>query len=281
MLIKLITALSLLSSALGCLLGGNFSDLSFLWVLPLSFVGIWLGLAVVFFLFVWVACALVDLSKPQEEDSAFYRRLMYITIEAALTIIGIRLETRGLEKTPKDGRFLLVSNHISDLDPLALHMCFKKKQLAFVGKRETSTMFLVGKLMHMTLCQFINRENDREALKTIIKCIQIIKEDKASVAVFPEGYTSMDRKLHPFRPGVFKIAQKANVPIVVCTVQNTYKTFSNLKRLKTTWVKVHLLEVIPAQELQGLHTTEIADRVHKLMADDLGPEQVLTVTENT
>ncbi len=281
MLIKLITALSLLSSALGCLLGGNFSDLSFLWVLPLRFVGAWLGLAVVFFLFLWVACAIVDLSKPRQEDSAFYRRLMYITIEAALAIIGVRLETRGLENTPKDGRFMLVSNHIFDLDPLVLHMCFRQKQLAFITKRENCSMFLVGKLMHMTLCQPINRENDREALKTILKCIQILKEDKASVAVFPEGYTSLDRKLHPFRSGVFKIAQKANVPIVVCTVQNTYKTFSNLKHLKTTQVKVHLLEVIPAEEIQGLHTTEIADRVHKLMADDLGPEQVLPAVENT
>ncbi len=281
MLIKLITALSLLSSALGCLLGGNFSDLSFLWVLPLRFVGAWLGLAVVFFLFLWVACAIVDLSKPRQEDSAFYRRLMYITIEAALAIIGVRLETRGLENTPKDGRFMLVSNHIFDLDPLVLHMCFRQKQLAFITKRENCSMFLVGKLMHMTLCQPINRENDREALKTILKCIQILKEDKASVAVFPEGYTSLDRKLHPFRSGVFKIAQKANVPIVVCTVQNTYKTFSNLKHLKTTQVKVHLLEVIPAEEIRGLHTTEIADRVHKLMADDLGPEQVLPAVENT
>ncbi len=264
-----ITAVSFLAALIGFLQTGDP------WLLVLVFAGSWLGLAVLFFLVLLVACALVRQDVPQEEDSPFYRRLMYLTIEAAMAIVGVRLETEGLEKTPKDGRFLLVSNHIFDFDPLVLHLCFQKSQLAFITKRENCSMFLVGKLMHKTLCQPINRENDREALKTILKCIQILKEDKASVAVFPEGYTSLDRKLHHFRSGVFKIAQKAGVPIVVCTVQNTYKTLSNLKKLKTTPVKVHLLEVIPAEELKGLHTNEIAERIHKLMADDLGPDQVL------
>ncbi len=273
MVLKTITIASFLAALVGLVLTGNA------WVLLGTFVISWLALALSFFLVVVIACALVKQDVPQEEDSPFYRRLMYLAIEAALAIIGVRLETEGLEKTPADGRFMLVSNHIFDLDPLVLHMCFRKSQLAFITKWENCSMFVVGKLMHKTLCQPINRENDREALKTILKCIQILKEDKASVAVFPEGYTSLDRKLHPFRSGVFKIAQKANVPIVVCTVQDTYKTFRNLKHLKTTQVKVHLLEVIPAEELKGLHTNEIADRVHKLMADDLGPEQVLQETE--
>ncbi len=274
MLIKLITAISALGAVLTGLFGGSFAGLSWLWVLPVTFAGTWLTLAVLFFLFLWIACAVVDTAQPRQEDNPFYRRLMYTAIEAALAVIGVKLQTRGLENTPKDGRFLLVCNHIYDLDPLVLHLCFRKSQLAFITKWENCSMFLVGKLMHMTLCQPINRENDREALKTILKCIQILKEDKASVAVFPEGYTSMDRKLHPFRSGVFKIAQKANVPIVVCTVQNTYKAPDNVRHLRSTCVKVHLLEVIPAQELQGITTTQIAERVHKRMADDLGPEQV-------
>ena len=136
-------------------------------------------------------------------------------------------------------------------------------------------MFVIGPMMHKLQCQLINRENDREALKTILKCIQIIKEDKASVAVFPEGYTSMDGLLHPFRPGVFKIAQKAEVPIVVCTLQNTNKPFKNIAKLKPTQVYLHLLDVIPAEELKGVTTVDIAERIHKMMADDLGPDLVL------
>ncbi len=275
MLIKLITAVSALGAVLTGIFSGGFAGLSWLWVLPVTFAGTWLSLAVLYFLFLWAACAIVDTAKPREADSPFYRGLMHLTLQAALPIMGVKLETQGLEKAPKDGRFLLVSNHIHDFDPLMLHHCFPQSQLAFIAKRESYSMFLVGKVMHMTLCQPINRENDREALKTILKCIQILKEDKASVAVFPEGYTSMDRKLHHFRSGVFKIAQKAGVPIVVCTLQNTYKIPGNALHLRPTHVKVHLLEVIPAEELQGVTTTQIAERVHKLMADDLGPDLVL------
>ena len=149
---------------------------------------------------------------------------------------------------------------------------FKKKQLAFISKRENAEMFIVGKIMHKILCQRINRENDREALRTIINCIKIIQEDKASIGVFPEGYTSKDGLLHPFRSGVFKIAQKAGVPIVVCTVQNTNKPFHNMKKLKATDVHLHLVEVLQPEELKGLTTTQISDRVYELMISDLGEE---------
>ena len=174
----------------------------------------------------------------------------------------------------------MVCNHINDLDPVTLLAYFKKSQLAFISKRENTTMFMVGKFMHKLMCQLINRENDREALKTILTCIRLIQEDEVSVAVFPEGYTSMDGKLHPFRSGVFKIAQKAKVPIVVCTLQNTNKVFANIRKLKPTDVHLHLLGVIPAEELVGVSAVEIGNRVHAMMAEDLGPDLVLQEIPN-
>ena len=88
--------------------------------------------------------------------------------------------------------------------------------------------------------------------------------------MFPEGYTSRDGKLHTFRSGVFKIAQKANVPIVVCTIQNSQYVFRNAKHLKPTDVYLHLLTVIPAEEVQSSNTVELAERIHDMMAADLG-----------
>ena len=275
MLIGIICALSCVAAAGICYLAGGFASLAYLWILPTCFAGTFLALAAGYFLLLWISCGLVDTDKPQEKDNKFYRLLTILTAKTAVQVLRMKVHTKGLEKLPKNGRFLLVCNHINDLDPVTLMAFFPKSQLAFISKRENGKLFLVGKLMHKTLCQPINRENDREALKTILKCIQILKEDKASIAVFPEGYTSMDGLLHPFRNGVFKIAQKANVPIVVCTLQNTNKPFKNIKKLKKTHVHLHLLEVIPAEELKGVTAVEIGNRVHKLMADDLGPDLVL------
>ena len=243
-----------------------------LWLLPVFFVGFYLLGMLLAFLFLWICCKAVDMDKPQEEDSKFYRAIMYPYIEALITLVGVRLHTRGLEKTPKDGRFLLVCNHLFIADPGILLHCFKKSQLAFVTKKENQRIPIVAPIMHRILCQPIDRENDRAALKTILKCIQLLKEDKCSIGVFPEGYTSRDGKLHQFRPGVFKIAQKANVPVVVCTIQNTKSIFKNLKKLKKTDVELHLVAVIPPEEIKGLSTVEVSDRIYGCMIADLGED---------
>lgn len=265
MLLKTITGMSLFLSALlfACV------DMV-LWLLPVLFAGIWLGLALIAFAFLWILCALVDPDSPQEHDSPFYRSVMYVYIEALISLVMARVHTRGLEKTPAEGRFLLVCNHLFLADPGILLHYFKKSQLAFITKKENQSMFLVGKIMHKIMCQPLDRENDRQALKTILKCIQLIKEDEVSVGVFPEGYTSKDGRLHPFRPGAFKIAQKTGVPIVVCTLQGTREIFKNLKKLKHTDIRLHLVDVIPPEEYRGLSTVEISDMVYEMMIGDLG-----------
>ena len=271
--------LSAVIAAVICAVAGGFVSLAWLWLLPVGFLGSLLVIAILFFLVLWLCCAFVDIEKPQERDSKFHRFMVVHTAQLVLSILRMRMHTRGLEQLPKDGRFLLVCNHINDLDPVVLLAHFQKSQLAFISKRENAQMFIVGKIMHKIQCQRINRENDREALRTIINCIRIIQEDKASIAVFPEGYTSLDGLLHPFRSGVFKIAQKANVPIVVCTAQNTNKVFRNIKKLKATDVHLHLLKVLQPEELAGKTAVEVGELVHSMMAEDLGPELVLQ--ENT
>ena len=279
MLIGIVSVLSVMFSAALCMHTGAFADTGWLWLLPAGFVGSFLLLGLLYFLLLWFLCAIVDMKKPQEKDSRFYRIITTLTAQTAVQILLMKVHTKGLEKLPKNGRFLLVCNHINDLDPVTLLAFFPKAQLAFISKRENDQRFLVGQLMHKILCQPINRENDREALKTILNCIQILKEDKASIAVFPEGYTSLDGLLHPFRSGVFKIAQKANVPIVVCTLQNTNKPFKNVLKLKRTHVHLHLLDVIPVEELKGVTAVDIGNRVHAMMAEDLGPDLVLPESE--
>ena len=271
-------ALVLLIAVGVCAATGGFADLSWLWILPVSVLGSAAGLAAVHFLVLWISCELVDMEKPQEKDSPYFRFLTSYTAEQALQLVQARMHTRGLEKIPQTGRFLLVCNHLNDLDPVVLYYYFRKSGMIFISKRENATMFVVGKVMHKLRCQLINRENDREALKTILECIRLIKEDEASVAVFPEGYTSMDGLLHPFRSGVFKIALKTKVPIVVCTLQNTQKVFGNAKRLKPTDVHLHLLDVLQPEQLEGMTAVEVAEKVHTMMAEDLGPELVLQET---
>ena len=270
MLLKIFAVLSAaatVAAALGC------SGLSWLWIAPLTFVGSFLGWLVLAFLFLW---AVSSLKKPEEEegDNRFYRRLVEVYIESILMVLRMKVDTRGLEKTPEGGRFLLVCNHLSLLDVLVLLYHFRGRELTFITKQENMDMFIIGKLMTRIQCLPLNRENDREALKTILKAIAVVKENKASMGLFPEGTRSLDGKLHHFRSGGFKIAQKCSVPIVICTIRNTQHVFRNFLHGKATPIPLHLVEVIPPEELKGVTTVDIANRVHTAMAADLGPELV-------
>ncbi len=271
MLLGSITALS----AIAAVLAGVYTSATGL-ALAGIVVGVFLlgflALGLVAFVFLWIVTSLVKLDVAQEHDSKFFRFLTRLYIPAIFTLLQMDIDLQGQEQLPKDGRFLLVCNHLNILDPVMLLGCFPKAQLAFISKRENADMFLIGKIMHKLMCQMINRENDREALKTILKCIQMIKDDQASIAVFPEGYTSLDRKLHHFRPGVFKIATKAQVPIVVCTLKNTHTIFHNAKRLKKTYVPMHVVGVIPPESFAGRTAVDISQQAYDMMLADLGED---------
>ena len=274
MLLGAIAAVSAVAAVLICMATGSFAGLTWLWLLPVLILGFVLLGILLAFLFLLILASVVDLNKEQKEDSKLYRKTIELYLQSALPPLRWHITTKGMEKVPATGRFLLVCNHVSLADPVVLLRVFTGKQLAFISKKENQSMFLVGKVMHKMLCQPIDRENDREALKTIIKCIQLIREDKASVAVFPEGYIHEDKKLHHFRSGVFKIAKMTEVPIVVCTLKNTKDAISNLLHHRHTPIEVSVLETIQPEAYKDLTTVELGERIYDLMAADLGPDQV-------
>ena len=274
MLFIWIAIASLLFSLIGCACAGAFASLSWQWMLPVGFVVSFLLLLTAAFLFLLYLCSRVDQNVPQEEDDPLYRKVTNLYIQSLVPVLRVHVKLKGGDKLPAKGRFMLVCNHTSITDPIMLLYAMPKSQLAFISKKENSDMFVIGPMMHKLQCQLINRENDKEALKTILRCIQILKEDKASIGVFPEGGINDDLKFHHFRPGVFKIAQKTKVPIVVCTLKGTKDVLPNLTKLKRSDVLVSVLTVIQPEEFENVTTVDLANRIHKIMADDLGPDEV-------
>ena len=276
MLLRGFGVIALAVGSLLCLVLDAFESFTWLWMLPAFSLGTLVVLILLAFLYLVLICKIVDYEKEQSEDSRHYRRVLETYIESALPALRIKVTAEGLAQVPTDRRFMLVCNHCSNIDPVILCGQFAGQQVSFISKKENRDLFLVGKMMHKLQCQLIDRENDREALKTILKCIQMLKEDRCSIGVFPEGYIHPDRKLHNFRPGVFKIAQKANVPIVVCTLTNTAQSISRLLKLKPSHIHLTVLKVIDPAELKGRKTVEISDEIYAMMAENLGPENVTT-----
>ena len=279
MLLGIMCALAFMAAVLLCVATGAFDSFGFLWQMPLGFVGAFIVQVALLFAAIVIICKFIDPEKPREKDSPWFRWLIMQALNVVLTVLPVQIRKKGFEKMPKDGRFLLVCNHTDHIDPAILLHCFSEHAIGFVAKRETSQMFLVKQILPKLLCPLINRENDREALKTILRCISLLKNDEVSIGIFPEGRINKYHKLAHFRPGVFKIAQKAQVPIVVCTMQGVDKVLKRALRGRRAVVDVHFLEVIPVEAFAGKTTVDVAAYVYDLMAKDLGPENVLTPEE--
>lgn len=271
MLIGSIFVLSVLIALGVCAAAGSFAGLAWLWVAPVSFLASFLLLALAAFIYLLVLVNSIDVTVPREHDDPKFRKIVGVYTRAFCTIMRMRFHVTGIEKKPKEGRFLVVSNHLHEMDIPAIYFPFEENQLSFVSKRENQDMFVVGKVMHQLVCPLLNRENDREALKTILKCIQLIKDDEVSLCIFPEGHTSDDGRLQPIKAGSLKIALKAKVPIVVCTLQNTNMVTTNIKRLKPTDIDVHIVDVITPEQMQDKTAVDLAQQVYQLMLNDLGP----------
>lgn len=257
--------LSLAGSAVITQVSVTFSSLRALWVFPLCFAGCYLALVLLFLLVMLIAGLLADPEKPEQKASRFYRFILNAFCRIAFFFGGVAVHSTGLEKVPADGRFLLVSNHVTIFDPLVFYHEIPQAQLAFIAKKEAMKMFLVGGFLRKTLSLPIDRENDREALKTIRQAVQHIQDDKVSYAIFPEGKCNETGELLlPYRSGAFKIAQKTGIPIVVCCTAGTKRIQKQMFRRHTD-LYLDVLDVIPADYVASHSTIEVAELVHPIM----------------
>lgn len=136
-----------------------------------------------------------------------------------LWISGVRLTVIGRENIPKDQAVLYVSNHRSYFD-IIIGYTLVEGLCGFVSKKEIGKIPLLNTWMCRLHCLFLDRENLREGMKTIIACIAQIK-DGISVWICPEGTRNRGEGLLPFKEGSFKIAEKVGCPIIPVAFRHT------------------------------------------------------------
>lgn len=117
---------------------------------------------------------------------------------------------KGWDNVPVKGAYLLVSNHISNLDPPILGISTPRR-LHFMAKIELFKNPLVGWWLRQLWAFPIKRgSGDYGALKV---ALQLLK-DGFPVLLFPEGTRRLDDRPLPAQAGAGFIALKSAVPIV-------------------------------------------------------------------
>ena len=171
-----------------------------------------LGLCLLYVLFLTVCALLVDTKKEYEHDSPFYRRLLYGATACCIRLLHIHIHVDGMEKLPKDGRFLLVCNHRSNFDPILTWQVMKERNLAFVSKAENFQIPIFGRIIRRCCFMAIDRENPRNALLTIEKAAKLIESDEVSIGIYPEGTRSKECVLLPFHNGSSRSPRRLPCP---------------------------------------------------------------------
>ena len=239
----------------------------FLWII-LGVLGGVLGLIIGYVLFLILITAFVP-KKEYDKVSGFYRALFNFTAGLVIKLLNINVNINGKEKVDDvKGRFLLVSNHRSNFDPILTYYAFRKKGLAFVSKPENFKIIVAGGLIRKCCFIPIDRENPRNALKALRKASELIKNDVVSMGIYPEGTRSKECKVLDFHDGVFKIAQMAKVPVVVMTIKNTENIYKR-KFLGKIVIDIDVLDVIDAKTVEEKTTHELSLIARKSMENNL------------
>ena len=210
--------------------------------------------------FVFILSLFVNTKKEYEKDSKIYRMFLNVYTWLMMRGLWIKVRVKGEERIPNDTRFLLVGNHRSNFDPILTWYALKQYNVAFISKEDNFKIPIFGRIIRRCCFMSIDRENPNNAIKTINRASELLKSDEVSVGVYPEGTRNKSDGLLPFHNGVFKIAQKADVPIVVLKVEGTENIHKRVP-WKPSHITLNVVRVIDKETVKALHTHEIGEIV--------------------
>jgi len=175
--------------------------------------GFWAGLATLLVFVPIVAAA--SLSSTGNMAFTISRAWAWIMLK----VTGVRPEIRGREKIRPGHSYIIISNHQSHFDILALVIRLGI-QFRWIIKEELRAVPLFGFALYKSKNIFIDRTDRDKAMQSIHDGVQRLPSG-VSVLFFAEGTRSPDGAIHPFKKGGFATAVESGLPILPVTVNGS------------------------------------------------------------
>jgi len=160
-----------------------------------------------------------------------------------------RSSITGHENMPQSGGVLLISNHQSYLDSLAVAFRLKR-QVVFMARDTLFRNKVFGGLIRRLGAFPVKRDSaDRGAVK---EALSQLAEGRI-LCIFPEGTRTRDGRLAELKSGFSMIARRGAVPIMPVYIDGTFNAWSRTRKFpRPAKVKVRFGELIPVKEIQSL-----------------------------
>jgi 1-acyl-sn-glycerol-3-phosphate acyltransferase len=132
---------------------------------------------------------------------------------------GIGLTVRGLENIAPGTTHVLVANHASYLDGVALVAALPRWHV-FVAKHELRGQLVAGTYLRRLGSEFVQRFEAQQSV-TDANRLATLPENGLPLALFPEGTFTRAAGLRPFFLGAFMAAARSGVPVVPVAIRGT------------------------------------------------------------
>ena len=180
---------------------------------------------------------LIGKKNPHLRDISSLRMVQW-AFRVICRICGVKLTVKGQENVPKDIPVLYVANHNSYFDIMITYaLC--PDLTGYIAKDSLEKVPLLNIWMKRLYCLFLKRDDMKASLKTILQAIEYVKKG-ISICIFPEGTRNKNEDeldMLPFHEGSFKIAAKANCPIIPMAISGSADIWENhFPRVKKTHV---------------------------------------------
>jgi 1-acyl-sn-glycerol-3-phosphate acyltransferase len=201
--------------------------------------------------------------SPKDAKAYAYERAQHIA-RYVLKVTKTTMEVSGTENIPKEN-CVFISNHQAIFDGFAL-LAYINKPFGFIAKIEIKKLPLINGWMSSIGSIYMNRQNPREAMKTIQEGVEKIKEGH-SILIFPEGTRSLASKMNSFKKGSMKLAINSNATIVPITIDGTYNVLEVGKKVTGNKVRMVIhkpiyLDSLDKDEIQNL-AKDVQDIIEK------------------
>ena len=212
-----------------------------------------------FFLLVWISTFWWDRRRVAAHMMGTFWAWHY---QSLIPFWKLRLE--GREKIPRNRPVVMVANHRSLIDILALYKI--RRPFKWTSKDENFRLPFIGMVLSLTNSIRIKRESLRSGAQFLSQAETEITKG-SSILLFPEGTRSKTMKMRPFKEGAFLLAKKTACGIIPIVHTGSEKTFDRGSWVLKGKAPIHIrvLDEIPASEVERLEIKELMSLVREQM----------------
>ena len=193
--------------------------------------------------------------------------------KSILWVCGVKVKIRGLDHIKGVDRGIYMANHQSMFDIFTLLACLPV-DFKFVLKKELMKIPFLGGAMRRAGYISIDRENPRNAVKSINEAAEKIKNG-TSVLIFPEGTRSLDGRLQAFKKGGFHLAIKSRCNIVPVAIIDSHLVVpKGSLRIKKGTIKMSIGRPIPTTNYLKKEMNQLMELVRDALINEMKESQM-------